>query len=874
MSTAQPQAQSEMLFGHPTGLFTLFFAEMWERFSYYGMRALLVFYMIKGFLGYNDNDAYAVYGAYTALVYATPFIGGMLADRLLGARRGVVMGGLLMAAGHLAMTVENETIFFIALALLICGNGFFKPNISTIVGGLYPKGSGKKDIGFTIFYMGINLGAAMSPVICGYVGETYGWHYGFGLATAGMLAGVAVFVAPTRLTQVLILGGALSTAIAMPFLQDTPLQLAVRLFLSVSLVVGGVIAFIALGRGGLPKTAGAAPSDERLDRPAFPMLRENVQVYYLGIIAGLIALNQVTTPSSPEAWMLACGAAAALILPWVSARNAVYVCVAAAVPIIALLVQRNEVAGYLLAGFGVLAFGSLLREAFNSNKIERERMFVVLILMFFSMLFWAFFEQAGSSVNNFTDRNIDRVMKQDYVTKKEVGSTRKFRIPLKTDDAEIAKLPLLSQEQLGQPCDDELLALVKRAKARQDAEKAFQEQKPEEDGQWGPRLADAMEAMAQEKKEKVDNDKPTVSVSVAASNVPEDGMDNLVYTFTRTGPTTEELRVSFEVSGTAKFVNGKKETNHKKTDYAQSGAKTFGANAGTVTIPAGESSATLTIDPKPDKSMEADETIELAVSTGVGYVPGEQSKVTGTVDNDDKFFTMTHLTILRDEVKKEDVTPEEMTVSWPVTKEHVGMGVGHSEIPASEFQAANPIFILIFGLVFSGLWSFMSTLRLEPSTPVKFSLGLLQLGLAFGAFWYGAQMANERGMVAMYWLLLGYLLQTTGELCLSPVGLSMVTKLSPTRIVSTVMGAWFLATAFSNFLAGIIATFTGVSHGGEGEQVIPPPIETVDLYGNVFGTIAITAMCSAAVCFVLSPLLSRWMHPEVDDDQAAADESE
>ena len=128
------------LFGHPTGLYTLFFAEMWERFSYYGMRALLVLYMVKGFLSYNDTEAYRVYGAYTALVYMTPFFGGMLADRLLGARRAVVLGGLLMAAGHLLMTVQTAGAFFVALALLIVGNGFFKPNISTMVGSLYPRG--------------------------------------------------------------------------------------------------------------------------------------------------------------------------------------------------------------------------------------------------------------------------------------------------------------------------------------------------------------------------------------------------------------------------------------------------------------------------------------------------------------------------------------------------------------------------------------------------------------------------------------------------------------------------------------------------------------------------------------------------------------
>src|SRR5690606_19733705 len=130
-----------------------------------------------------------------------------------------------------------------------------------------------------------------------------------------------------------------------------------------------------------------------------------------------------------------------------------------------------------------------------------------------------------------------------------------------------------------------------------------------------------------------------------------------------------------------------------------------------------------------------------------------------------------------------------------------------SEIPASTFQSANPIFILLFGLAFTALWGFLGARGIEPSTPVKFALGLLQLGLGFAALWYGAQHADARGMVGMGWLLLGYLLHTTGELCLSPVGLSMVVRLSPARSVSTTTGAWFLATAFSSYLAAIIATF-------------------------------------------------------------------
>ena len=264
MATA-PTEPSRTLFGHPAGLFTLFFAEMWERFSYYGMRALLVFYMLKGFLGYGDSEAYAVYGAYTALVYMTPFFGGMLADRLLGARRAVVFGGLLMAGGQFLLMFPNIMAFYTGLALLICGNGFFKPNISTIVGSLYPQGSPRRDGGFTIFYMGINLGAAMSPLLCGFIGETYGWNYGFGLAVLGMLTGLVVFVAPPRVTQVAVLAGASGAAgLLLYFRPDNPFSIAVNVFVAIALVAAAIVSAYALGLGGLPREAGAPPDPARL----------------------------------------------------------------------------------------------------------------------------------------------------------------------------------------------------------------------------------------------------------------------------------------------------------------------------------------------------------------------------------------------------------------------------------------------------------------------------------------------------------------------------------------------------------------------------------------------------------------------------------
>ncbi len=178
--------------GHPKGLYFLFFTEMWERFSYYGMRALLVYYMIQHLL-FTQEQASRIYGLYTGFVYFTPFFGGLLADRVLGQRRTVIVGAVLMAVGHFLMVLES--MFFPALLFLILGNGAFKPNISTQVGALYPQADHRRDRAFTIFYLGINLGAFFSPLVCGTLGEVYGWHYGFSAAGVGMVAGLVIYLA-------------------------------------------------------------------------------------------------------------------------------------------------------------------------------------------------------------------------------------------------------------------------------------------------------------------------------------------------------------------------------------------------------------------------------------------------------------------------------------------------------------------------------------------------------------------------------------------------------------------------------------------------------------------------------------------------------
>lgn len=214
---SRSETAENTLFGHPKGLYVLFFTEMWERFSFYGMRVLLVLYMIDYLIGATQTGTYVmgfgplrsgleyvfgplaaqplasqIYGLYTGLVYFTPFFGGIIADRWLGHRKSVVLGGVLMAIGHFLMAIES--MFILALFFLILGNGAFKPNISTQVGSLYPAGDPRRDNAFTIFYMGINLGAFLSPLICGTLGQKYGWHYGFGAAGVGMLLGLVVYL--------------------------------------------------------------------------------------------------------------------------------------------------------------------------------------------------------------------------------------------------------------------------------------------------------------------------------------------------------------------------------------------------------------------------------------------------------------------------------------------------------------------------------------------------------------------------------------------------------------------------------------------------------------------------------------------------------
>ena len=199
MSHESNLSAQKTLFGHPIGLFVLFFTEMWERFSYYGMRAILVLYLVTQTggdnpgLGWTDGEALALYGWYTMMVYVMSIPGGIIADKILGQKKSVYVGGVFLLFGHSILAIEQTWAFYTGLVLIVFGVGMLKPNISTMVGGLYPKGDIRRDKGFTLFYIGINVGAFLSSIIVGYVGEVHGWHYGFGLAGLGMLLGLVQY---------------------------------------------------------------------------------------------------------------------------------------------------------------------------------------------------------------------------------------------------------------------------------------------------------------------------------------------------------------------------------------------------------------------------------------------------------------------------------------------------------------------------------------------------------------------------------------------------------------------------------------------------------------------------------------------------------
>ena len=595
-ATADDLSHDTELFGHPKGLYVCFATELWERFSFYGMKYLLLLYLTKYHL-FTDSMGLDVLGSYAGLVYALPLIGGMLADRYLGMRKSVLFGGILLSLGHIMMAVEGHqavfyaagttlledlrlatgevlaagtvlaadithrdtaalNVFYFALALIVMGVGYLKPNISTIVGKLYTQDDPRRDSGFTIFYMGINIGSFTATLLCGWLGETYGWKYGFGAAGIGMIVGLFTFM----YGQKYLMGH-------------------------------------------------AEPSDpEKLKKPLLGPINTEWSIYLLSL------------PFLALVW-------------WLVQHEHI------------VLLSQNVL--LIISIVGLILYSMVYRKGESNNTVAYTVAGIAVVAACYAVLVNLHF------------------------------------------------LP-----------GSETLA------------------------------------------------------------------ENIMYG-------SIGLIVAFVVYG---FMT------HNSPEFGR-----------TVVL------------------------MILILSTVVFWALFEQSAGS--------------MTLYADRV--------------------VDRTLGDVTFTASQFGSLNAGFIMLLAIPFAALWTWLAKKDLEPTTPIKFGLGILQAGLGFGALVFGAQFANEAGQVAMIWLVLAYLLHTTGELCLSPVGLSAVTKLSIGNVVGVSMGTWFLATALSETVATRIGRLAAIpTDGGETTDVAG----ALATYTQLFELLMWFGIGVGVLMLVISPILKRWMH--------------
>ncbi|WP_298950413.1 oligopeptide:H+ symporter [uncultured Nonlabens sp.] len=642
-------ANQKTILDHPAGLFVLFFTEMWERFSYYGMRALLVLFLTASLLnegwGWERADALTLYGFYTGLVYLTPIIGGFLADKFFGFRKAVVIGALIMTLGHAAMAIETVSFTYLGLALLILGNGLFKPNISSIVGNLYKSQGKEKDAGYTIFYMGINAGAFLGILLCGYLGEKFGWNYGFGLA--------------------------------------------------------GIFMFLGM-----------------------------LQFFFVQKIFGRIGLSPQGTQDFDDA--------------------------------VEDSLEETED-----------AIEDVVEEA-KKNKISRDRIIVIGVLAFFTIFFWMAFEQAGGSMTIFAGDYTDRVLTGGAASAFTIINTVLVIVPLIIVTWVLAML--CKQIMKDYPLSSIMLiasfitiwAIAIFVIKNDFDTKSYQVSYVDDNG--NSRVTKILTTQDFEI-----GSQTGISVGsgldlyFADDKKNESNIQNGNYIVNAKNDSIGMIRKGVITKFEARSKKGLfwKDAEYAIVEYtdAKGVKQSTDIFLGDTYLKEGEYNELSDEEKKENKLMKVGNPYNLLLAQGVGF--SEESATKGTLTK----------------INENEV-----------------------EIGASWFGILNSFFIIAFAPVFSRIWES----KMNPSGPVKFAIGLILLGIGFGALAYGSMdipQGAKTASVSILWLILAYLFHTLGELCVSPVGLSYVSKLAPVKLMSLMFGIWFVANFIANTLAGLSGSF-------------------------------------------------------------------
>ena len=728
----------DLLWGHPKGLYVCFATELWERFSFYGMKFLLLLYLTKYHL-FSDIGGLNVVGSYAGLVYALPLIGGMLADRYLGMRKAVLFGGVLLVMGHLLMAVEGTqasmvagevvrdsnaiNVFYLALSLIVVGVGFLKPNISTIVGKLYPENDPRRDAGFTIFYQGINIGSFVATILCAWLGETYGWNYGFGAAGMGMLIGLVTFIwgqkylyghAEPKNPEILkesFLGpinkewgiyilSFVSLAVVWFLVQ----RIAVVFFTQNIFLVGAII--------GLVFYSMFYQNDDH------DKTKAKIFAVLLSVL-GIITILSVTTDHFPDSVFASTGMLVSLSeymvpLAWV---------------------LLGAVSVFIIYGF------------MNTKHEEYSRMIVLIILITSTIVFWALFEQSAGSMTLFADRVIDR-----RIIHTQIGASDMWKFYL-------VGLVFI------------LLSV------------------------WG--------FLSANKSRKLHNG----------------SMKTVIYPV----GLVAGLGIILALGGLA-YSNGM----HWVASLSYFGI--FILLLVSVII-----------------------AISLAfILIGFFYGKDKSNKISATDSN----ASAASLSVLSVTL----IMLGGFVIYYGISQ-YGSLGAGETkplvfEPTAGQFGSLNALFIFTLAPVFAALWIKLGKANRDPSTPVKFSLGLIQVGLGFGALIIGAMFPGESGKVAWIWLALAYLIHTTAELSLSPVGLSAVTKLSIKSVVSMVMGVWFLATALSEVVATLLGSIAALDTS---ELNTLSVVDQLDKYNELWFILLGLGVAFGVFLLVMSPFLKKGM---------------